>query len=92
MEQTTEAPEPSAPATRAEVNREIGSIAQAAGLGHAWADRHIDAEAPIEDVRCEALAELAKRSAAADGARPTIAAPTRCSTVRRWWTACALAC
>jgi phage head maturation protease len=72
MEQTTEAPEPSAPATRAEMNREIRSIAAATGLGTAWADRQIDAEAPIEAVRAEALAELARRSAAADGARPLI--------------------
>jgi phage head maturation protease len=72
MEQTLEAPEPLAPATRAEVNREIRTIAQTTGLGRDWADRHIDAETPADDARREALAELARRSAAADGARPLI--------------------
>ncbi|MFQ3623608.1 MAG: prohead protease/major capsid protein fusion protein [Acetobacteraceae bacterium] len=66
------APEPAPAQNRAEVNREIRSIAEATGLGRAWADSHIDAETKIDDVRREALAELAKRSAAASAARPTI--------------------
>lgn len=67
-EETIEAPAPApveAPVmTRAQINVEIRSIAETAGLGRSWADAQIDAEATVEAARAAAFAEMqARRSA-----------------------------
>lgn len=50
--------------TRAEVNREIRSIADTAGLNRAWADAQIDAEATAEEARAAAFAAMRQRAEA----------------------------
>lgn len=49
--------------TRAEVNREIRSIASTAGLTREWADAQIDAETTVEAARAAAFEEMRTRSA-----------------------------
>ena len=67
-EETITAPAP-APAetevqTRAAVNAEIRTIAETAGLGRAWADGQIDAQATAEEARAAAFAEMQTRRSA----------------------------
>lgn len=49
--------------TRAETNAEIRSLSELAGLGRAWADAQIDAEATAEAARQAAFAAMRQRSA-----------------------------
>ncbi|PZA12758.1 peptidase [Rhodopseudomonas palustris] len=60
--------------TRAQVNVEIRSIASTAGLGDAWANQQIDAEATIDAARAAAFAAMAQRAAPANSIRNTSAA------------------
>lgn len=65
-EQTTTAQTVEPPRqTRAQVNAEIRTIAETAGLSRAWADAQIDAEATPENARTAAFAEMRQRSAQA---------------------------
>jgi hypothetical protein len=48
-------------ATRADVNREIRSLATLANLGADWANAQIDAEATVEAARAAAFEEMAQR-------------------------------
>ncbi|UYO55699.1 prohead protease/major capsid protein fusion protein [Rhodopseudomonas palustris] len=59
--------------TRAAMNVEIRSIASTAGLGDAWANQQIDAEATIDAARAAAFEAMAQRSAAANSIRSTSA-------------------
>ena len=68
MEQTTQEAEqqtadPDAAATRAQLNAEIRSIADTAGLARNWADEQIDAEATAEQARAAAFEAMRARSA-----------------------------
>uniref|UniRef100_A4WNT4 Peptidase U35, phage prohead HK97 n=1 Tax=Cereibacter sphaeroides (strain ATCC 17025 / ATH 2.4.3) TaxID=349102 RepID=A4WNT4_CERS5 len=49
--------------TRAEINAEIRTIAETAGLTRSWADAQIDAEATAEDARAAAFEAMRTRSA-----------------------------
>ncbi|WP_158970956.1 prohead protease/major capsid protein fusion protein [Chachezhania sediminis] len=62
-EQTAERPNETERQTRAQVNAEIRSIAQTAGLNRAWADGQIDAEVTADAARQSAFAEMQRRSA-----------------------------
>lgn len=59
-ERTAEAPTMQA---RAEINREIRSIAETAGLSRAWVNDQIDAEATVEAARAAAFEAMRTRSA-----------------------------
>jgi HK97 family phage prohead protease len=48
--------------TRAQVNAEIRTIAETAGLTRAWADEQIDAETSVADARAAAFAAMQERS------------------------------
>lgn len=62
-EQTVERPETTQRETRAQVNAEIRSIAQTAGLSRTWADEQIDADASADEARQAAFAQMQRRSA-----------------------------
>jgi len=47
--------------TRADINREIRSIAKDLGLSQRWIDNQIDAEPTTDEVRASAFAEIRKR-------------------------------
>lgn len=53
--------QPAGTVTRAEVNREIRSIGQLAGLSADWINAQIDAEATVEDARAAAFEEMGTR-------------------------------
>ena len=61
-EQTLENQEDTARQTRAQVNAEIRTIAQTAGLTRAWADEQIDAESSLDDARQAAFDAMRQRS------------------------------
>ncbi|MDD9745521.1 MULTISPECIES: prohead protease/major capsid protein fusion protein [Marinovum] len=54
---------PAAVETRAQVNAEIRTIAETAGLTRAWADEQIDAEVTADDARRIAFESMQQRSA-----------------------------
>ncbi|MEB3417029.1 prohead protease/major capsid protein fusion protein [Salipiger marinus] len=56
-------PTPPPTMTRAQINVEIRSIAETAGLSRAWADEQIDAEVTPEDARRAAFEAMQRRSA-----------------------------
>ena len=61
-EQTLENQEDTARQTRAQVNAEIRTMAQTAGLTRAWADEQIDAESSLDDARQAAFDAMRQRS------------------------------